>query len=198
MTVGRQSEGERLATLGDGGLLAREWMAFFCSMRCPGEVILLAYDQAQRWRAAGQPVIGGFHTPVEMEVLKIMLRGAAPVCMVLARGLPKRVAPEFRKPVDEGRLLIVSPFTADVARPTQALAAERNLFVARMASSIFVAYAAPGSKTEALSRDVVKLGKPCLTFDGRHTANLARLGFDVGVGGRRSVDASIVQSGERP
>lgn len=176
--------GTDFSTLGDRGLLRRDWVAFFCSTRCPGEVILQAYDQAQVWRAAGQPVIGGFHTPVEQEVLKIMLRSTTPVCVVLARGLPKRVAPEFRKPIAEGRLLIVSPFSVDVDRPTQTLAAERNRIVANMATSIFVAYAAPGSKTEALCRTVVTWEKECRTFESRHTENIVAFGFRAGEDGR--------------
>ncbi|HBA84211.1 MAG TPA: DNA-binding protein [Verrucomicrobia bacterium] len=151
--------------------------AFFCSIRCPGNLILKAYDLAQRWRAENQPVIGGFHSPVEREVLKVLLRSQTPVCMVLARNLPKRIPVEFRQPLDEGRLLLLSPFDSKTKRATQETSAHRNQVVAQWATKIVVAYAALGSKTEAFCRHAVKLGKPCFTFDDPRTANLADMGF---------------------
>jgi hypothetical protein len=52
--------------------------ALFCSARCPGSVILRAYDQAAQWRDTGHCVISGFHSPVEKECLRILLRGEPP------------------------------------------------------------------------------------------------------------------------
>ena len=56
-----------LTTLGNRDLLALPKTALFCSARCPGHVILTAYDQAAKWRDAGRCVISGFHSPVEKE-----------------------------------------------------------------------------------------------------------------------------------
>lgn len=164
-------------SMGDQSLLSRAFTAFFCSVRCPGNLILKAYDLGQKWRAEGHPVIGGFHSPVEKEVLKIMLRSTVPVCIVLARGLPKRIPTEFRRPLDEDRLLLLSPFDAKTRRATQETAAERNQVVATLADKVFVAYAAPGSKTEAFCREIAGTGKTCLTFDDPKTANLREIGF---------------------
>jgi hypothetical protein len=171
--------------LGNADLLKSSWTAFFCSVRCPGNLILKAYDLAQRWRVNNQPVIGGFHSPVEKEVLKIMLRSTVPVCVVLARSLPKRFPTEFRRPIDEGRLLLVSPFDVKTRRATQETAAYRNQVVAALAEKVFVAYAAPGSKTEAFCREIVGTSNPsaklrvktCMTFDDPKTANLKAAGF---------------------
>ncbi|MBI3987633.1 MAG: hypothetical protein HY343_11965 [Lentisphaerae bacterium] len=168
---------DRMQHMGNIGLLKSAWAAFFCSVRCPGNLILKAYDLAQKWRAEGQPVIGGFHSPVEKEVLKIMLRSTVPVCVVLARSLPKRISPEFRRPLDEGRLLLLSPFDAKTKRATRETAGRRNHVVAALAEKIVVAYAAPGSKTETFCREIAGVGKPCLTFDDPRTANLRELGF---------------------
>ena len=189
------------ASLGDRGLLKHTWTAFFCSVRCPGNLILKAYDLAQKWRAENQPVIGGFHSPVEKEVLRILLRSTVPVCIVLARCLPKRIQPEFRRPLDEGRLLLLSSFDAKTKRATQETAAQRNRAVAALADKVFVAYAAPGSKTEAFCREIAGTGNPstelragpstklragplaglrvktCMTFDDPKTDNLKSAGF---------------------
>jgi hypothetical protein len=166
-----------LHSLGKRDLLKNKWTAFFCSVRCPGNLILKAYDLAQRWRAENQPVIGGFHSPVEKEVLKIMLRSTVPVSAVLARSLPKRIPTEFRHPLDEGRLLLVSPFGVKMRHATRETAAHRNQVVAALADKVFVAYAASGGKTEAFCREVVGTGKTCMTFDDPKTANLKAAGF---------------------
>lgn len=165
-------------TIGNDQILQLPLIAFFCSVRCPGNLIIKTYDLAQKWRVKEQPVIGGFHSPVEKEVLKILFRSLTPVCIVLARGLPKRLPPEYRRPLDEGRLLIVSPFEAHVKRATAQTALRRNEVVAQLAARIFVAYAAPGSKTESFCRGVAATGKPCQTFDDSRTENLRAIGFN--------------------
>ncbi len=159
-------------TTGNKSILNRPLTAFYCSVRCPGNLIIKTYDLAQQWRVEEQPVIGGFHSPVEKEVLKILFRSLTPVCIVLARGLPKRFPPEYRRPLDEGRLLIVSPFESHVRRATAHTAIRRNEVVAQLAARIFVAYAAPGSKTESFCLKLVSEGKPCQTFDDPKTTNL--------------------------
>lgn len=169
----------KLHGFGNQQILKRKWMGFFCSVRCPGNLILKAYDLARRWQAESQPVIGGFHSPVEKEVLRILLRSGAPVCIVLARSLPKRIPKEFLQPIEEGRLLLVSHFDSKTKRASQISAVRRNQVVASIADRIFVAYAAVGSKTETLCRNIASTGKPCMTFDDPKTANLKSAGFAV-------------------
>ena len=53
------------ASRGNRSLLDQPLTALFCSSRCPGDLILQAYDAAQALRDAGVAVIGGFHTPIE-------------------------------------------------------------------------------------------------------------------------------------
>jgi len=174
---GREGHATNLYHLGNRGILEKPLTAFFCSVRCPGSLILKAYDLAQEWRAENQPVIGGFHSPVEREVLRILLRSTVPVCIVLARCLPKRILPEFRRPLEEGRLLLLSPFDARTKRATQETAVRRNEVVTALADRIVVAYAAPGSKTDGFCRAIVGTGKSSMTFDDPRTANLQEIGF---------------------
>lgn len=71
----------------------------------------------------------------------------------------------WKEEMEKKRLLILSPFRKDRNRVTAALAEKRNRFVAAIADRVFVAYANPGGKTEALCRQVLEWGKPLLTFD---------------------------------
>src|SRR5947208_16948455 len=61
------------------GILSKPMLAFFCSERCPGDLIVTACDLATKLRDAAVPVISGFHSPVEKECLRILLRGMQPV-----------------------------------------------------------------------------------------------------------------------
>jgi len=74
-----------LAALGDLGLLRYPLLGLFCSVRCPGDVILRTYDLVRLIRKAGIAVIGGFHSPMEKECLALLLRGSQPLVVCPAR-----------------------------------------------------------------------------------------------------------------
>jgi len=145
---------KQLTALGNLDLLVLPRTAIFCSTRCPGSAILTTYDQAARWRDAGRCIISGFHSQVEKECLRILLRGSQPVIICPARSLPKRVQPEWKQPLESGRLLILSGFDDPELRVTTELAIRRNRFVAALADEHYFAYIAPGSHTERLAREV--------------------------------------------
>ena len=158
-------------------LLDEPLTALFCSRRCPGDVILKAYDLARAMRDAGVPVIGGFQTPMEKECLRLLLRGGQPVVVCPARGIDTmRVPRDWRPALGDGRLLVLSPFPAAVRRPTVEIAAQRNDLVADLAQRVLIAHAAPGGKTEAFARRLAASGKRLLTLDSPANANLVTLG----------------------
>ncbi len=142
----------QIFALGNLGLLALPKTALFCSARCPGDAILRAYDQAARWRDAGRCVISGFHSPVEKECLRILLRGTQSIIICPARSSPQRAPAEWKKPLANGRLLILSCFTESERRVTAELAARRNELIAALADEVWFAHIAPGGQTEQLAK----------------------------------------------
>ena len=70
-------------------LSSRRLVALFCSVKCPGDLILKTYDLARDLRQAGVAVISGFHSPMERECLDILLRGTQPVIVCRARECPE-------------------------------------------------------------------------------------------------------------
>ena len=145
----------QLSALGNLDLLALPKTALFCSARCPGQAILAAYDQAARWRDAGRCIISGFHSPVEKECLRILLRGSQPVIICPARSLEKmRLAADWQKPLADGRLLILSCFSGNEHRVTSTLAARRNEFVAALADEVWFAHVAPGGQMQRLAQKI--------------------------------------------
>lgn len=168
---------EQILTLGKLDILKQKGLALFCSVKCPGNLILKAYDLARELRDAGIVVLSGFHSPMEKECLTLLLRGKQPVIWCPARRLSaKRIPKEFAEPLSDGRLLILSPFGEKVVWPTEKTARVRNDFVAALADGIFVAYAAPGGKTETFCRKVLEWRKPLFTFENSDNAAILAMG----------------------
>ncbi|MBX3280083.1 MAG: DNA-processing protein DprA [Acidobacteria bacterium] len=159
-----------LMFLGNPEVLKGRLLALFCSVRCPGNLILQTYDAARELRQAQIAVIGGFHSPMEKECLRLLLRGSQPIVVCPARSIEQlRLPREWKTPIAEGRLLLLSPFSAKQSRTTLDLARKRNHFVAALSEEIFVAHAEAGSKTEAFCRTWLQAGKRIyLPADDRH------------------------------
>lgn len=117
--------------------------AFLCSRQAPAEAVLRCYDWAIAMREAGRCVIGGFHSPLEQDVLHYLLKGNQPVILVLARGMKSKWEPSIQKALNEGRLLIISPFGAQTKRATAETAAVRNDLMIRLADEVVAGYANP-------------------------------------------------------
>ena len=170
----------KVKSMGNLSLLDEHLTALFCSNRCPGDLILKTYDLARAIRDAGIPVIGGFQTSIERECLRLLLRGEQPVVVCPARGIDNMRSPrDWRPALDDGRLMVLSPFPATTRRPTAEIAAPRNDLVADPAQRVFIAHTAPGSKTEAYAHKLADTGKPLLTLDSPRNGNLVRIGAEV-------------------
>ena len=185
----------QIKSKGNVRLLEESLTALFCSHRCPGDLILKTYDLARAMRDSGVPIIGGFQTPMERECLRLLLRGSQPVVVCPARGIENmRIPRDWRPALDDGRLLVTSPFPSSARRPTAELAAQRNELVADLAAQVFIAHAAPGSKTEAFARKLAASGKPLLTLDSPANENLVEMGAKVETEQADGATISLVDS----
>ena len=155
----------QLTAFGNLDLLALPKTALFCSARCPGAAILRAYDQAAHWRDTGRCIISGFHSPVEQECLRILLRGTPPLILCPARSLPTRIPAEWQTPLADGRLLILSGFTAAEKRVTTELATRRNALVAALAEEVCFAHITPGGQSERLTHRLTEWRVPFSTLE---------------------------------
>lgn len=138
------------ATLGNVDLLKLNITAFLCSRKVPARAVLKCYDWAIAQREQGNCVASGFHSQLEKDVLHYLLKGTQPIIVALARGLKKRLEPAFQKPMKEGRLLIVTPFTTDIRRVTEQTAAIRNEMMLKLADCVTLGYASKGGQLEKL------------------------------------------------
>ena len=142
-------------------------------------IILKTYDLTQQLREAEVTVIGGFHSLMEQECLTILLRGNQPLIVCPARTLKNmRLPSAFKKPLDQGRLLVLSPFSQKERRHTVELASRRNRLVGALATAIFVSRGGNRSiptgqiSMQIFSQWALCLWIPCLLsdlFDTQHS-----------------------------
>jgi len=151
-------------TWGDLDILRHKRIALFCSIKCPGEQIIKAYDLARNLRDTGKTVISGFHSPMEKECLTLLLRGEQPIIICPARSLENmRLPADWKRALGAGRLLLLSPFHRG-RRATVELAQERNAFVAALAHEACFVHTTPGGNLEKLKSRVIQWGIPILSL----------------------------------
>lgn len=116
--------------LGKLSLLDRAPQPFQRSSRCTGQQVLDDYAWARRQCDEGGTVISGFHSPVERDVFQILARRGANLIWVPGRDLPKVIPAPERRLLEEGRLLIATPFDyGKPSRPTRDSCLRRNEWI---------------------------------------------------------------------
>jgi len=138
----------------------------FCSRSCPGSIILPAFDHITALRDQGRTVASGFHSEMEQECLKILMRGSPPIIICPARSInTMRIPNDWKKPFAERRLLILSPFDKSQSRTTATQAEQRNNLVAALADELFIIHAVPDSRTFNIAVEAVKNSKKTFTIN---------------------------------
>ena len=113
--------------IGNAALMALPKTAFLSSRKVAPQDVMRCYDWATGVRDTDTCIMGGFQSALEKDVLRFLLRGKAPIVLVLARKLWSKVPEELREPLGEGRLLVVSPVSA--ARASASTAMSRNRWI---------------------------------------------------------------------
>jgi len=134
--------------LGNRALLDVPKTAFLSSRRIPPEKVLACYDWATAQRDAGRCVISGFHSDLEKDVLKFLLKGRQSLIVVLARRLYRRIPDEWSTPLAEGRLLIVS--TSPDTRASENTTRQRNRYIVDHAERVVLGALTPGGNLAKL------------------------------------------------
>ena len=129
--------------IGEQTLVGRSLTAFFASRKCPGSAIRATMDWAVEQARKKTPLIGGFHSPLERSVLKIVLAAKSPVVIVLARGLDNARLPRpWHTALNDGHASVVTMTTAS-QRLSEPIAGQRNHWIASHASRIVLGHVDP-------------------------------------------------------
>lgn len=147
--------------VGNVVLLDEPLLGLVSSRECPGHVLLETLERVPSWARAGRVVTSGFHSPLEQQVLRSLLRREGRAVKVLARGMTDyRPLPEEHEALIANRLLVLTAFAPAVRRATRETALERNRQVAALAEEVVVPYVAAGSPLAALlEKSVMAIGR---------------------------------------
>ena len=145
----------RIVGAGETALLGEPLLGLIASRECPGHVLLETLDRVPEWVKADRVIVSGFHSPLEQQVLRSLLRRKGRAVKVLARGFGDkggnyRPTAEEREPLSSGCMLVISAFASIVTRTTRETALVRNRLVLALAAEIVAPHVAAGSPLAAL------------------------------------------------
>ena len=180
-------DGPPITLIGDPSLLDRRPVALFCSVQCPGDLIIKSYDLARSLRTSPATFIGGFQSRSKRSSSNCSCAGPRPprsdapplpVCHSLPRPRHRRDARSPRVAPALGRRPPAAPLHLpdNIRRPTAAAAAQRNTCVAALADRFLILHASEGGKTAELCRQALAAGKPVYALDAPANARLIALG----------------------
>lgn len=137
--------------VGNTNLLTESLLGLLASRQCPGQVLLETLELAAQWARSQQVVLSGFHSPLEQQVLRSMLRRRGRVVKLLARAFDNyRVPPEEKAALADGYLLVLSACAPSITRTTRASSLARNRLVLALAAEHCVPYLTPDSPLHGL------------------------------------------------
>ncbi len=142
--------------IGNIKLLELKKTAFLCSRKVPASIVLKCYDWAIEQREQGNCVMSGFQSQIEKDVLHYLLKGKQPIIIALARGLKEKLETELEQAINQGKLLIITPFDKEVKRVTEKTAQTRNHLMIDLAANITVGFKRKGGLLEELLKQTTK------------------------------------------
>jgi len=148
-----QINASQLVGAGETALLNKPLLGLIASRECPGNVLLETLELVPRWVKAGRVIVSGFHSPLEQQVLRSLLRRNGHAVKVLARCFSAsgyRLAKEEQDAFANGRLLIISAFGADTPRVTRVSAIKRNELVIALSTEVVTPFISKGSPLDEL------------------------------------------------
>jgi predicted Rossmann fold nucleotide-binding protein DprA/Smf involved in DNA uptake len=137
-------------------ILKLQKTAFLCSRKIPASIVLKCYDWAIEQREAGNCVISGFHSQIERDVFHYLEKGTQPIIIAIARGIPDKLPENLKKHIDEGRMLVISPFNKNIKKVTINTASIRNQMMIELADKVVIGFADPNGKLNQILFDINK------------------------------------------
>lgn len=134
--------------LGNMRLLEQNMVAYFCSQRYRPKAIMATYDWANA--LSEQVVISTFHSPLERDVLSILLKRKISAIIVLPKRMYRRVPEQYQEALNEGRLLFIALYADNVTRVGKENAHKANQYALSLAEEVVFGTINPNSNTERL------------------------------------------------
>ncbi len=129
-------------------------LGLLASRDCPGRILLDTLELVPEWVRNGRVILSGFHSPLEQQVLRSVLRRQGRAVKVLARGMGEyRPAAQEREPLARGDMVVLTAHPERSRRTTRETALARNRLILALASELALRHIAPASGLANLLRD---------------------------------------------
>jgi predicted Rossmann fold nucleotide-binding protein DprA/Smf involved in DNA uptake len=121
--------------------------------------------------------IGGWHSPLEAEALRILSVQPVPIVFCVPKGLNQFAPPvEVKNRINRGQALLLTHCSPKAKRISRDASIRRNELVVESAETLLVLSAPAGSASLKLARSAVRQGKPVFTLDHRLNKELLASG----------------------
>ena len=117
--------------------------------------------------------VGGWHSPLEEEALRVLLAHEASIVFCVSKGLDRFIPSiEVGSRVSQGQALLLTHCSPKAKRITRDASIRRNELVVELAKAILVLSAPEGSASLNLARSALGRGKPVHTLEHRLNRDL--------------------------
>lgn len=139
--------------IGNYELLKLKKTAFLSSRQYEAEDLKKVKEWANGIIQNNVCVISGFQSRLEREALNVLLeKQNVKIIMVLSRKIFKECPAKYKKAVNDGRLLIISPFKTNSLKPTLQTSTKRNKYIIDNSDEIMVGTISEGGMLDQLTR----------------------------------------------
>lgn len=122
---------------GNKELLNERKIGFLASRKISTSSVLPTLDWAvEISRQEDVAVVSGFHSRLEKDVLKFLLKGKCGIIVVLARGMYRKLPQMYETAMSENRLLIITLEKDTVCRVSEYTAHKRNRYVEQISDEM--------------------------------------------------------------
>ena len=121
--------------------------------------------------------VGGWHSPLEEEALRVLLAQEASIIFCVSKGLDRFIPSiEVASRVSQGQALLLTHCSPKAKRITRDASMRRNQLVVELAKALLILSAPEGSASLNLARSALRQGKTVHTLEHRLNKDLLRAG----------------------
>lgn len=167
----------RLWYCGEISLLKTQLLGVVSARKIEPDLALKTAELLEQLTSIGLTFIGGWHSPLEEEALRVLLRARARIVCCVAKSLERLVPSEdICSIVTEGRGLLLTHCSPRARRISRDASLRRNEVFLNLAKALLVLSAPPRSASLKLAEVAVKLSKPVFAVEHRINEELLTSG----------------------
>ena len=155
---------------GELSLLKNQLLGVVSARKIEPDLALKTTELLEQLTSISLTFIGGWHSPLEEEALRVLLRAPAKIVFCVSKSLEKFVpSPDIDFFVTQGRGLLITHCSPKAARISRNASLRRNEVVLHLAKGLLVLSAPARSASLKLAQAAIALRKP--VFAPEHRIN---------------------------